>query len=380
MKSNIFIPKTINVGFQERNDTYTKKLAYIIYYDNKNVLRKERSWNGWRDQKIPNIEFDNVPTSGFVLNRKTGDYSSGWEHRQAYVRVYDPRDFEFEITIENLLYILENATSEKGKGLIGNFIFGWDGKDLLLMPIDSPDYLEISKYNEIVQENNHIKAKELILGATYMTKTQEEWIYMGRFDYWNVDYEKVPIESNNNSYYGRYNQQYNTIKKNVNKGKYHYFIRGSKSWDDKPYLATLQLKSLEDRFISIISSECVENYAELFDKLECMSCYSPYDESKDEIIHYTIEEFKEYVDGLDLKNKIERYSWYSLSLYSNGNKIKDIYFDAETQMFYFRGDWKRESNSYSQNIIGDIEELYSKYKPTYKNEYLENGKLLRRIN
>lgn len=47
----IFIPKKINVGFQKRDDTYTGKLAYIIYYDETGKLRKETSWNGWRDKK-----------------------------------------------------------------------------------------------------------------------------------------------------------------------------------------------------------------------------------------------------------------------------------------------------------------------------------------
>ena len=45
-----FIPKKIKVGFQERKDTYSGKLAYVIYYDEKNNLRKEQSWNSWRDK------------------------------------------------------------------------------------------------------------------------------------------------------------------------------------------------------------------------------------------------------------------------------------------------------------------------------------------
>lgn len=153
MKSSIFIPKKINVGFRERKDTYTKKLAYVIYFDEKNVLRKEKSWNSWRDHSIENIIYENVPTSGFVLNKKVGDYVSDWNHRQAYIRVFDPRGFEFEITIENLLYILENVNSIKGKGLEGEFIYGWDGKDLILMPTDSSDYKDITKFNDIIHNN-----------------------------------------------------------------------------------------------------------------------------------------------------------------------------------------------------------------------------------
>ena len=102
MKSNIFIPEKINIGFQNRNDTYTKKLAYVIYFDQKGVLRKETSWQNWRDESIDNIIYDNIPISGFVLNKHVGDYDTGWNHRHSYCRVYDSRDFEFEITIENL--------------------------------------------------------------------------------------------------------------------------------------------------------------------------------------------------------------------------------------------------------------------------------------
>lgn len=44
MSNNIFLPKKISVGYNERSDTYTGKLAYIIYTDEKGVLRKETSW------------------------------------------------------------------------------------------------------------------------------------------------------------------------------------------------------------------------------------------------------------------------------------------------------------------------------------------------
>ena len=42
LKNNIFIPKTINVGYQNRKGTYTGKLAYVIYYDKKGNFAKKR--------------------------------------------------------------------------------------------------------------------------------------------------------------------------------------------------------------------------------------------------------------------------------------------------------------------------------------------------
>lgn len=182
MNNNIFLPKKINVGFQNRSDTYTKKLAYIIYFDTKGILRKEKSWESWRDKKIDNIIYDNEPTEGFVLNKKAGGYSTGWNHRQTYVRVYDPRGFEFEISIANLLYILENTNSIKGKGLEGEFVYGFDGKDLLLMPALSPDYIELTEFNKTLYENKSIKSKDLKIGATYLTKQNDKWIYIGKYD------------------------------------------------------------------------------------------------------------------------------------------------------------------------------------------------------
>jgi hypothetical protein len=40
---NLIIPKKCRIGFQEREDVYPGKLAYIIYYDKQNKLRKENS-------------------------------------------------------------------------------------------------------------------------------------------------------------------------------------------------------------------------------------------------------------------------------------------------------------------------------------------------
>lgn len=183
MKSNIFIPKKINVGYQNRSGTYTGKLAYIIYYDEKGVLRKERSWNGWRDEDIPNDEFDNEPTEGFVLNKKAGDYSTGWDHRQAYCRVYDPRGFEFEITIENLLYILANANCYKGKGLEGEFVYGWSGKDLVLIRLkDMLEDVVDEKYYLSKEVQDRFKLTDETFTKNIISTTKPEFRTIGQRD------------------------------------------------------------------------------------------------------------------------------------------------------------------------------------------------------
>ncbi|MGL4211229.1 MAG: hypothetical protein ACRCRT_06745 [Cetobacterium somerae] len=178
----VFIPKQINVGFQNRSGTYTGKLAYIIYIDEKGVLRKEKSWEGWRDKKINPMLCNNEPTEGFVLNKKAGGYASGWNHRQTYTRVYDPRGFEFEITIPNLLYILEHTNCIKGKGLEGEFVYGWDGQDLWLLPCSAPDTQNaINESNKLFcGKEDKLTTKDLIVGHTYIKKNREKGVYIGK--------------------------------------------------------------------------------------------------------------------------------------------------------------------------------------------------------
>lgn len=180
-RSKLNIPERITVGFQKRNDTYTKKLAYVTYYRKKgsNVeIAKENSWRGWiREKDYPIEDYDNKPTEGFVLNKNVGGTCSGWNHRNPYCRVYDPRGFEFEISFENLLFILQECDCQKGKGLSGEFVYAWDGKDLVLLPTSSSDYSESKKHKDSLEK---ITSKNIEVGSSYRGKEFDEMIYLGR--------------------------------------------------------------------------------------------------------------------------------------------------------------------------------------------------------
>lgn len=386
MKSSIFIPKTINVGYQNRSDTYTGKLAYVIYYDEKGKLRKEASWNSWRDDKIPNEEFENVPTSGFVLNKRAGgvEESWGWNARKTYCRIYDPRNFEFEITIENLLYILENANSIKGKGLEGEFVYGWDGKDLVLMPVESPDYKQIVEYNKIVHNNESIKTKDLILGATYLTKDNVEWIYMGRFDYYSDGYEWLEngkiVRSKDDSDIpkgGYHNYEYVT---NYPYGKYHWFaIKEDNQWIFNP------VKSVpKNKLITCIDDKCTPLYSEIFDAMENCCGYSPYDPSKDEECYMTLDEFLEC--GIRKYNdRINYHNFKFISSYEGSNKsyLADTCYGDEGKYLIKRYSFSEKDRwcygymvGYNEVAINKktLEEIYEIVQPKYIQRYLSNGR------
>lgn len=186
----MYIPKTITVGYQKRTDTYTGQLAYIIYTDDKGVLRKETSWEHWRDKKISRDDFNNEPTSGFVLNRGVGGarMSYGWNTRNEYVRVYDPRNFEFEISVSNLLFILQECSSIKGKGLDGEFVYAWSGKELVLLPVDCQEYKECQKHSS--RQAIKLDKKDIKPGYSYIMKDGAEVLYLGHFLYNNPGYYK----------------------------------------------------------------------------------------------------------------------------------------------------------------------------------------------
>jgi len=210
MEDTLYIPKKLNVGFQKRSGTYTGKLGYVIYWDDKGKLRKEKSWESWRhkpedterdecqyvDGKWTTIKkgdkygddvkplvADNEPMSGFVLNKDAGGVGSGWgwNDRIEKCRVYDPRGFEFEISIPNLLYILQECDTFKGKGIEGEFVYAWSGTELVLLPTHAQEYKNCVEFSDL--QAKKISLRDIQVGYDYTAKDGEKYCYVGRHNY-----------------------------------------------------------------------------------------------------------------------------------------------------------------------------------------------------
>lgn len=195
--TNLFIPKKIHVGFNNRSDTYTGKLGYVIYEDDKGVLRKETSWNSWRDKNIDAVSFDNTPQPNFVFNR--GIQRGGWDWNskgRSVIRVYDPRDFEFEITVDNLIGILMHSDVSK-RDIVEECVYAWAGKELVLLPVNSQDYIDAVEYTK--KQSQKVSAKELVKGYSYSKKKEEgEFVYLGYYPWY--DYLKTTSRWARNKY------------------------------------------------------------------------------------------------------------------------------------------------------------------------------------
>ena len=186
--TNLYIPDLLKVGFVKREDTFTRQLAYVTYIDQKGVHRKQTSWENWRDKSIDPIDLANTPQSGFILNKDIKRYS--WSHYssgRSMIRIYDPRGVEFEITPANLLYILMNTNCYK-RELEGEFVYAWDAKELVLLPVGSEEYKASVSFTSL--QSNKITSKDLVVGYTYKTKKNKNLVYLGKFSWLDHSYYK----------------------------------------------------------------------------------------------------------------------------------------------------------------------------------------------
>lgn len=340
----MYIPEKIKVGFQKRQGTYSGKLAYVIYYDEKNILRKAKSWEGWRDKNIKPLDLENKPTEGFVLNKKVGGYDTGWNHRQTYTRVYDPRGFEFEITVENLLFILENCTSTKGKGLEGKFVYSWAGKDLVLLPCDSPDYVEIQELTTKIKNKKTIKGKDLIPGYTYLTKTGNKLVYIDR------------------------REQYNIYKKA--KKEYVFYQLGLEGGYRIPLIAYTNPGSI----IECIGNEYMDKYPLMLELVDNDDDYNKIDETKNEYKKITAEEmYNTYNFYYNNKSVYQTEEFLEKLIYCKNNDSEVIPIDFKEQDHEYVHYYQEKLKEIS---LEQFKEIVRKYKPKYLyKSFFANGNL-----
>ncbi len=183
MTTPLFIPKTIHVGFQKRADTFTGKLAYVIYEDEKGILRKQKSWDGWRDQTIEPVILENKPQSHMVFNKSIHRQSYHFGNGRNTFRIYDPRDFEFEIDSNNLIGILLHSDVLK-REIEQECVYAWNGKDLVLLPTNSVQYQESVVHTE-KQDKPKLSARSLVKGQMYERKKSADiYTYIGYYDWY----------------------------------------------------------------------------------------------------------------------------------------------------------------------------------------------------
>jgi hypothetical protein len=279
MDNNLFIPKTIRVGFQKRDDTFTGKLAYVIYFDAQGNLRQEKSWHQRRDREINFIDFENTPKPNFVLNKGV--------HRQGYfgsgrnvIRVYDQRDFEFEITVDNLLGILMHSDVSK-RDIMEECVYAWSGKNLVLLPVNSVEYQNSVKHTE--KQAVKMSTKDFVKGYTYIKKKSEQHcVYLGYYHFYEPQPDYV---------YGKDGKQYFTAYGwQKEKGKKHVFAI------QLPETSSIRFEYLSPAQLGgVVDANVHDEYASILD--EFLTSFSGAQVAKYEVFMPDNETIKKKLEG-----------------------------------------------------------------------------------
>lgn len=365
MNKTMLIPDNLEIGFQKRSDTMENRLSYITYKKDNGTIAKEKSWNDWKSDDIPVEQYKNIPTSGFIISKDIKDHT--WSgNTRVKMRVYDPRGYDFEISINNLFMILVNSDINKCE-ISGDFVYAWDGAELILLPVNSEEYKISKEASET--HNKKISVKELKVGALYKSRIirgkTSSYLYLGRKE-WNdsLSYEKLDLYNEKMSTkLNRYalsnlNDDYSVSK------KAHVFY----DFEYKMYCINVTNKL----------ATCVEEDYEEFHKI---------DEDFEKTMHSS--KIKDFILTDKLQNEKEKslYFFYPLSQdrymvvqtksynrYFKEKGIDDIYFvyrDRERNLFYYeraflnfekRANTPFFKNKMDQDAINSFKALMDQYK------------------
>ena len=157
----LIVPNEIRYGLQERHDTYTKKLGFMMYANKPNgTYGQQVSFDGWRDNKIEPKDIGNEYKLGFVLNK--GHLNKYHFGASAKFRVFHPEGFEFEISLENLSLILDHSVISYGEIQVPCCI-AWEGANVYLLPkVDLKEQIEVEYFDVLMNKSKAEKRLQKI--------------------------------------------------------------------------------------------------------------------------------------------------------------------------------------------------------------------------
>lgn len=288
--------------------------------------------------------------------------------------MYDPRDFEFEISIENLLYILQECTSSKGKGLEGQFVYAWSGKDLILLPVDSVDY-KMSK--QLIDSTEKITMKSLKIGASYKGKVpnskeiSSNLVYIGKMTWYGFVGGSI-----SNYHYGQYNRKeeykYELTSKTVptfvdiDKKEFYGFSSLSSLYHlvDDNVLSLSEVEDYKEKFLHTFhgsANEIEKSFVKRGDKNQYLDIYLSYKYS-----HYGLDVLDKTDNGDIVTVKIETEHMLNNRIWSEMSYYEKKEYTDKGKSFE---DFKKEGIEVHRFYVTKIESFKNDNK-TYEYNYM----------
>lgn len=187
-----------------------EELAYLCQYEENTGFEKRKatglSWaNGYRNpnKTAVGVTEVNSPLKGFAIL----DSVSRWSTQNKLIRIRDPRGFVCEITTGNLVNLLKTATITKCE-VQEECVWGRDGANNILLPVNSEPYLEAIQNTERGKKPK-VSIKTIAPGALvkFMQygELSDEYIYLGQGNIsYNISFTKNEYLGYN-GFYDRYN-------------------------------------------------------------------------------------------------------------------------------------------------------------------------------
>lgn len=131
-------------GPSNTNVTWKKDdLSYVTPMDNSKAFEKRKAtglkWSRYQDKDCPlteeemEFEFVNGYIEGFVV----ADFATRYSTSNKLIRLFDPRGFIVESSVENFINTIDNCTIHRGI-VIGPCRWGKHGQSFILVPQGAP--------------------------------------------------------------------------------------------------------------------------------------------------------------------------------------------------------------------------------------------------
>lgn len=160
--------KSLKVGFQNRKDTFTGKLGFIIS-DDENKPIDTTAFKRWCDANLGFMNIENKYETGFLINKNINRQSTFSNSKN--IRVFHPKGFEFEVAVENLIYLIANANIVSQE-IMAPCLVCWSRGKIFLVPKGTPEALKMDKiiggsYDYEVKKVYRVKNKHLAYMGAY---------------------------------------------------------------------------------------------------------------------------------------------------------------------------------------------------------------------
>jgi hypothetical protein len=169
------------VNFQRRPDD-TVPLGFMTYYETNApaAFNKRKSaidyYASYTNSSNPmnGIIVDNTPMIGFRISRSLRRL--GWHNQNTVIRIEDPRGFDIDITIANMIMLTDNNLLENGE-ILRECVWGRDGNVNVLLPVNSSPYMQAVA--NTARNGTHVNVRTVQAGDHVILKNGKTGRYMG---------------------------------------------------------------------------------------------------------------------------------------------------------------------------------------------------------